>query len=105
MSSDLRSSEGNPIPGTADPSGTLTDLRTPFQSFKNRRTRAQTRRTGLQPVPKRGGFYDVAPDVLGLKTGIANVYFIGAPSSSHWVLIDAGIPGSAHKIIDAARRR
>jgi glyoxylase-like metal-dependent hydrolase (beta-lactamase superfamily II) len=105
MSIDFRSSEADPTSGGANPSQTSSDLRTPFQSFKNRRSRAQIRRSGLQPVPKRGPFYDVAPDILGLKTGIVNTYFIGAPGSSQWVLIDAGMAGGAQKIINTARRR
>ena len=52
-----------------------------------------------------GPFYDVASDVVGIKTGIANVFMIGSPGSSNWVLIDAGMPGSANKIRSAAERR
>lgn len=59
----------------------------------------------LQTVPTARPFYDVAADVVGLKTGISNVFFIGAPGSASWVLVDAGMPGSAHKIINAAERR
>jgi glyoxylase-like metal-dependent hydrolase (beta-lactamase superfamily II) len=59
----------------------------------------------LQTVPHRMGVYDVAPDVVGLKTAIANVFFIGAPGREGWVLVDAGMPGYAESIIAFAERR
>lgn len=59
----------------------------------------------LQTVPTKGRFYDVAADVLGIRTGISNVFLIGAPGSSHWVLVDAGMPGCANMIISAAENR
>jgi glyoxylase-like metal-dependent hydrolase (beta-lactamase superfamily II) len=59
----------------------------------------------LQSVPKRGNLYDVAPDVLGLKTQIANSYLIGSPGSQDWVLVDAGMPGQAPAFIAAAAER
>jgi len=42
------------------------------------------------------------PDVRRLRTFIANVYFVRADGG--WVLIDAGMPGTASKIRRAARR-
>lgn len=59
----------------------------------------------LQTVPHRMGVYDVAPDVVGLKTAIANVYFIGAPGREGWVLVDAGMHGYTDSIITFAERR
>ena len=49
----------------------------------------------------------VAPDLAYLRTVIANLFFYGrrgAPSGS-WVLIDAGLPGSATWILGAAEER
>lgn len=46
----------------------------------------------------------VVADVHGLRVGIVNVYFIGAPGSDSWVLVDAGLHGSAGHIVRAAER-
>lgn len=43
----------------------------------------------------------VAPRVWGLKTVFVNLYFVANPDGS-WVLVDAGVPGSAAKIKQAA---
>jgi glyoxylase-like metal-dependent hydrolase (beta-lactamase superfamily II) len=59
----------------------------------------------LQPVYGDLPFYDVASDVLGVKTGIANVFLIGAPGSAEWVLVDAGVSGCTHRIVAAAEQR
>ena len=47
----------------------------------------------------------VTPDVAYLRTAIVNVAFVGAPEVAGWVLVDAGIPGYAEHIADAASRR
>nr|WP_111300173.1 MBL fold metallo-hydrolase [Paracoccus saliphilus] len=46
-------------------------------------------------------------DIAYLRCGIVNVAFIGAEGAGdrQWFLVDAGIPGSAAAIRDAARRR
>ncbi len=51
--------------------------------------------------------FSVRPDVMGLQVFIVNVYFVGDPKSREqgWVLIDAGMPFSAHRIIRAAEER
>jgi glyoxylase-like metal-dependent hydrolase (beta-lactamase superfamily II) len=64
-----------------------------------------SRRTQLDMVPRSGGLYQVASDVLGLRTAIANVYLIGEPGSRHWVLVDAGVAGHAGLIRATAERR
>src|SRR5687768_2066424 len=96
MSIDLRSIETEP-----NTEGSFHAIPTAprFRAFEARSHKA------LQTVPTEGPFYDVAPNVVGIKTGIANVFLVGAPGSSHWVLIDAGMPGSANKIIKAAAHR
>src|SRR5919106_6132432 len=47
----------------------------------------------------------VAPDLAYLRTGIVNLCFYGRPGapSGEWVLIDAGLPGYASRIIGAAQ--
>jgi glyoxylase-like metal-dependent hydrolase (beta-lactamase superfamily II) len=45
----------------------------------------------------------VAPDVTRLRFLFVNLYLFGTPGS--WVLIDAGLQGSAGTIADAARDR
>lgn len=106
MSIDLRSSETEPTLG--NPGQSSSAHRTPFQSFKNKlpfRRNLTTPEMKLETVPTHGRFFDVAADIVGIKTGISNVYLIGAPGSSHWVLVDAGMPGSANTIIEAAEQR
>src|SRR5437879_11040532 len=46
----------------------------------------------------------IAPDVGWLPVSFANVYFIGRPGGK-WVLVDAGMPGRANEIMDAAEAR
>jgi glyoxylase-like metal-dependent hydrolase (beta-lactamase superfamily II) len=47
----------------------------------------------------------VAPDLAYLRTGIVNVCLFGRPGAPNgsWVLIDAGIPGMAARIVRAAQ--
>ncbi|GHA99307.1 MBL fold metallo-hydrolase [Modicisalibacter luteus] len=54
---------------------------------------------------KSGDLFEVLPDVAGLTVKIVNVYFVGHPESGDWVLVDAGMPNSQDKIIDAAIQR
>ena len=46
----------------------------------------------------------IAPDIGWLPISFVNVYFIGR-SGGPWVLIDAGLPGSARQIFAAAEAR
>jgi glyoxylase-like metal-dependent hydrolase (beta-lactamase superfamily II) len=48
--------------------------------------------------------FEVTDSLAGLRIGIVNVYFYGALSAGdgRWVLIDAGLHGSAERIIHAA---
>jgi len=49
--------------------------------------------------------YQVASDVAGLKIVFVNVFFIGEPGAGNpWVLVDAGLQGSAGKIRQEAER-
>jgi len=52
-----------------------------------------------------GDIHEVAPDVACYTVQIVNICFIGMPGQEEWVLIDAGMPGSADAIIEAAERR
>lgn len=46
----------------------------------------------------------IAPEVGWLPISFVNTYFVGRPGEP-WALIDAGLPGSASKIFDAAEAR
>src|SRR4051812_24692472 len=48
--------------------------------------------------------FSVAPDVIGLRTGIVNVYFVGLRNTDRWVLVDTGLPGWSQHIIRVARK-
>lgn len=49
--------------------------------------------------------YDIAPDISGFKILFANVYMIGEPGEGNpWSLVDAGLPGSARRIIREAEK-
>ncbi|MDQ3625003.1 MAG: MBL fold metallo-hydrolase [Verrucomicrobiota bacterium] len=52
-----------------------------------------------------GCLYQVDSDIAGLRQLIVNVYFVSEPGSSAWVLIDAGLSGSAAPILRAATER
>ncbi len=54
---------------------------------------------------RTGPSWQIAPDVAFLPLPIVNVYMVGAPETGPWVLIDAGLPGTAGKILDAAAER
>lgn len=49
-----------------------------------------------------GSGYEVLSDLFQKTTQIVNVFFVGETYADDWVLIDAGMPRSADKIIDAA---
>jgi glyoxylase-like metal-dependent hydrolase (beta-lactamase superfamily II) len=55
------------------------------------------------PAPHDDSLMHVAPDVAGMETVMVNLYFIG--DADDWVLVDAGLPMSAGRIIHAAQRR
>ena len=44
-------------------------------------------------------------DLAFLRTVVVNVYLAGRPGEAGWVLIDAGLYGSAHRIREAAAER
>jgi glyoxylase-like metal-dependent hydrolase (beta-lactamase superfamily II) len=46
----------------------------------------------------------IAPDVGWLPISFVNVYFLGRPGGG-WILVDAGLPGRANQIIEAAEAR
>ncbi len=49
--------------------------------------------------------YNVAPDVAGLKLVFVNVFFVGKPKpGGKWVLVDAGLSGTAGRIRQHAAR-
>lgn len=64
------------------------------------------RTTHLLPVVQQDRFHRVAPDVVGLTTGIVNLYFVGpAMKPGDWLLVDAGLAGYAGSILRAAEKR
>jgi glyoxylase-like metal-dependent hydrolase (beta-lactamase superfamily II) len=54
---------------------------------------------------QEGGTLSVAPDIAYKRLALVNVAFYGAPGSAAWVLIDAGVPGTARAIAGAAEER
>lgn len=54
-----------------------------------------------------GHVREIAPDLAWIRTAISNVYLWGWPGAGdrEWVLIDAGVPGSADAIRAAAAER
>ena len=56
---------------------------------------------------QRDGTRQVTFDLAYLRLGIVNVIFVGYPDDQHrpWVLIDAGLTGTASAVQRAARRR
>lgn len=56
------------------------------------------------PNPSFGGVQPLLPDVARVRLPMVNVYFIGEPGGD-WVLVDAGMPGTAGLIRQAAAQR
>lgn len=56
---------------------------------------------------RRDHTHEVAPDIAYRRLGIVNVIFLGLPGAGDrgWVLIDAGLPGTAAMIRSAAEAR
>lgn len=52
-----------------------------------------------------GSTSTVIPDIAWQRIGIVNVIYFGAPNAGSWVLIDAGLPGTARFIRKAAEER
>src|SRR5690349_13220099 len=52
-----------------------------------------------------GHFADLTDDVRMVETVLVNLYLVGTPGTSDWVLVDAGIPGFAQRIAAHARER
>ena len=56
---------------------------------------------------RRAGLREITGDLAFQRQAIVNVFFYGTPGSGDrsWVLIDAGLPGYAHRILRAAAER
>jgi glyoxylase-like metal-dependent hydrolase (beta-lactamase superfamily II) len=50
------------------------------------------------------GVHEIASDVAYKRLFMVNVCFFGAPGQREWVLVDAGIPGTAPLIIETAEK-
>jgi len=48
---------------------------------------------------------EVKPDIFYYTDQIVNLIFVGEPSTSRWILVDAGMPKSGENIIKAAEER
>ena len=48
---------------------------------------------------------EVRPDIYYYTNQIVNFVMVGDPSGTDWVLIDAGMPKSGHKILEVATER
>ncbi len=59
----------------------------------------------FETARKVGALYHIASDIAGMRTGMANVYFLGEPGAVNWILVDAGLPGYARRIRHAAEER
>lgn len=59
------------------------------------------------PEREQDGVHEVRPDLAYSRLAIVNVGFFGAPGAGDrgWVLIDAGIPGTAGRIANLAKSR
>lgn len=58
----------------------------------------------IAPTIDEDGLHEVLPDLAWQRLALVNVVFVGRPQDP-WVLVDAGIPGSAGAIRRAAARR
>ena len=51
------------------------------------------------------GVHQVLPDLAYKRLGMVNVMYVGLPGSTNWVLVDAGLQGTAGMIAAAAEAR
>jgi glyoxylase-like metal-dependent hydrolase (beta-lactamase superfamily II) len=58
----------------------------------------------VAPTTDEDGVHELLPDLAWQRLAIVNVVFVGRPGG-RWVLVDAGLPGSAGAIRGAAARR
>ncbi len=61
-------------------------------------------RSSLAADPAEPGLLEAAPDLAYQRHLFVNTVFVGAPHQPGWLLIDAGIPGSADRIAAAEHR-
>jgi glyoxylase-like metal-dependent hydrolase (beta-lactamase superfamily II) len=59
----------------------------------------------IADISSEGPATIVAAEIAYQRLGIANVVYIGAPRTDTWVLVDAGVPGTARFIRDAVKDR
>ena len=59
----------------------------------------------LADASDEDGVHEVAPDIAYKRLLIVNVVFFGRRGSRDWVLVDAGMPGTAGRITSAAAER
>ncbi|MFC4601663.1 MBL fold metallo-hydrolase [Cohnella hongkongensis] len=52
-----------------------------------------------------GSGIEMRPDLFALTVQIVNVVFVGRPGHGDWLLVDAGMPGTADTIVSAAEER
>lgn len=64
-------------------------------------------RDALAEAKRKDGAREIAPDVAYQRLAIVNVVYYGTPGAGdrHWVLIDAGVMGTAAAIVGAAESR
>ena len=62
-------------------------------------------RSSIAAEPAEHGLLEAAPDLAYQRLLFVNTVFVGAPHQPGWVLIDAGIPGTADRIAAAAAER
>ena len=58
-------------------------------------------------VGNKSAVQQITGDITYLRAQIVNLYFVGAPGAGRggWVLVDAGLPWSAGRIVEAAEAR
>jgi len=68
-------------------------------------TQIQLERSDEAGAEVAGGLVEIRPDLAYRRLTMVNVLFFGEPSSKDWVLIDAGVAGSAGAIQESAAAR
>src|SRR4051794_30712884 len=54
----------------------------------------------MEKSSEKQSYFEVAPDVWGMKIIFVNIYMI--KDNDHWVLVDTGLPGSSDRILKMA---
>src|SRR5688572_16710819 len=67
-------------------------------------TETRMERPAQSAASANDGLDHVTRDIIRLRTQIVNLFFVGEPGASDWVLVDTGMFFNSHRIMRSAER-